>query len=849
MSNYGVNGMTAELGQYETPFADIPVTKEADRESEAKSDMYSNYLMEVDSPFSRTFETASANSSVTPAGEEFVQFIGELNNEEFNNAVYELAAEMEDSWSSKISNEIAMGSNYIPFTTQKAREYLAPVIRESEAMVDRVAEHFSGNNLGDHSETEIESYFDSLEFDHLDFSPAQEQFFGSIFNKIKNVVKKGVDLAKKGISIVGKLMPINIILNKIKGLIRPLLDKVLKFATGKLPKNLQPYAQTLAKKFLNLESSEETESAHDTESNMELESIQTELDNHISQLVFSPSDFEAGNLVMNYETSYENIERTTNYETGMADNQPSLPVARQQFINELSNLQHGESPAPAIERFIPVAIMALQPVIKLAISIIGRQKVINFLADLLAKLVAKYVPAEVAKPLAASIVDVGLSAIGFETYETQKPDLAYEAIANTIQETIQNMTDMTETSLNDREDLTMQLLEAFETAAANNFPPQYIREDLRPTKHKALWILMPRNGPGHYYKKFTHVFDISIDPPASAAVTTFRGLPLANFLRDKYGLDTSKTIKAKVHIYEATKETRLHRISKYENLPGLNARQPKAWIQLLPLTKQAASLLIKEPSLGKDPGSRNLSSRYRTMAGQRFYYLEIDGVRLRIPPVDRSGHHHKNGRIPNSSTESHSGDIQAVINFIKSEITLNYYFSEEDAKAVVTKLNSNDYLGAAQSIRNSVKKVLNEMLMNNVSSKVKIIHEAIPELYLEQYSDQEAEFNPLEALGKVAGKEIVGKLVEQLVEQVAGKAYEALTAFFKARAVEFKDAQAQPQDGVTIKISWKNIPGMSAIRTMINAIQGKLSIPNLGDLQMPKLSAPEISIVADKKFE
>jgi len=96
MSNYGVNGMTAELGQYETPFADIPVTKEADRESEAKSDMYSNYLMEVDSPFSRTFETASANSSVTPAGEEFVQFIGELNNEEFNNAVYELAAEMED---------------------------------------------------------------------------------------------------------------------------------------------------------------------------------------------------------------------------------------------------------------------------------------------------------------------------------------------------------------------------------------------------------------------------------------------------------------------------------------------------------------------------------------------------------------------------------------------------------------------------------------------------------------------------------------------------------------------------------------------------------------------------------
>ena len=111
---------------------------------------------------------------------------------------------------------------------------------------------------------------------------------------------------------------------------------------------------------------------------------------------------------------------------------------------------------------------------------------------------------------------------------------------------------------------------------------QYIKEELRPTKQKALWIKMPRTTPVKYYKKYTHPYEITIDPQTASSVKIFRGLPLANFLRDKYGLDTSKPIKAKVFLYEAIRGTRLTMISRYENLPGLNARQPKAWIQLLP---------------------------------------------------------------------------------------------------------------------------------------------------------------------------------------------------------------------------------------------------------------------------
>lgn len=876
MGNNSLNGNANGLAQYETPFADIPVMREFKDQSMSPETFFSDYLQEVESPFSRTYEANSVSNGLTQSGEEFVDFLGELNDAEFNETIYGLANEVEDSWRNKVSNELAMGSNYIPFATQQAQQYFSPLITETESMIDRVSQHFSGNNLADHSVAEIESFFEQFELSQGGYTPVQEQFFGKIFDKVKSVVKKGVDLAKKGISAVGKLMPLNFVLNKIKGLIKPLLDKVLKFAIGKLPKNLQPYARTFAKKFLNLETGNESEAI---ESEDQLEAIQTEFDAHIAQLLFSPNEPEAQDLLQNYEFSLENLERTNNYESGYV-NMPSLDVARQQFMDELKNLQPGETAAPAIERFLPAVILALQPVIKIALTLIGRQKVINFLAGILAKLVGKYVPENIAKPLAASIIDVGMSAIGFEVHETGKADLAYEAITNTIEETVQNMISLNESSLNDTEDISMQLLEAFEKAAANNFPSQYIKESLRPTKQKAVWVSMPRETPVKLYKKFTHVYDVIIDSQIAAAVTTYRSLPLANFLKDKYGLDTSKPIKAKVHLYETRKGTRLNLISKYEKLPGLNSRQPKAWVQLLPLTSKAATLLLKEPAMGKDSSSKALATRFRTRGGHRYYYLEIEGVKLRLPVTGNiTVHDHRTAAInPNqhttvhdhrtpqvtdhrnnvivhdhrtkikTGTESRSADIQAIINFIKSEIKLNYYFSEEDAKAVVEKLNKNDFLGAGMSIRQSVKNVLNDMLTKNVQSKVKIIHESIPELYLENINDSEEEFAPLEALGKIAGKGIISKIIEKLVDKLSKQAYDAVVDFFKARAAEFKDAQAQPQDGVTIKLTWNNIHGMSVVRTVINAIRGNLSIGNLTDMALPNLPAATIKIEAGKKF-
>jgi hypothetical protein len=469
------------------------------------------------------------------------------------------------------------------------------------------------------------------------------------------------------------------------------------------------------------------------------------------------------------------------------------------------------------------------------------------------------VPKEVSKPLAASIIDVGARFFGFETNEAQKLDLAYEAIANTIQETVQNLTELNETLANDRETATAQVLEAFEIAAANNFPAQYIKSGLRPTVSNGLWISLPRRGSKPLYKKYSKVFDVTITPQIARNIKVWRGLPLANLLRDKLGVEVP--VQARIHLYEAVTGTTLSRISRAEKVYGLNGA-PHSWKLILPATKNALAVLINEPGLGRNFSAKYHRSHTQIAVGQRFFYIEIPGSHMRFNPCTcprhlpavQSGLQLSNrpysapGLKTSPGKYAQSSDMQVVINFIKSEIRFNYYFSEEDAKVVVEKLNRNDFIGAAMTIRNSLRNVLHGMLLRNIGSKVKIIHEMVPELYLENIANE----NQQETLGGIAlnaGKMVLGKIIDKLVNKLADVALKGIVNYFKARAAEFKQAQSTVHDGVTMKIIWVNVPGMSGIRALINAIRGKMSVGNLADLALPNIPMPEVMIRPGKKFD
>ncbi len=901
MNNYSLNEVELQLSDYETPFADFSIGEDAAQET--VHTYTDRYLTSFESPFSATYESfLNEQQSVSPLAGEYVDLLHELSDDEFVDSLYELSRELEDSWSNKISNEAAMGDRFVPYATQQAEEYFAPVAFEAEQMIEKASQHFSGNNLADHSEAEVERYFNELQFENSGYTPAQEQFLGSIIKKVKSVVKKGISLAKKGVAAVGKLMPIGLILKKLKALIKPLLNKVLRFAINKLPKNLQPHAHDLAKKFLKINTAPKTRATSSNTSESKgatiatpadtgntapvsdtnqdtapantnqdattsgtgteavespttgnLDSVQSEFDNYITNLLFSSDEYGTGELVMEYGSSNDNLQRELSFETS-GINLPSIETAREQFINELKNLQPGESPAPAIEKFLPAAILALQPVIKIALSIIGRQKVINFLAGLLSKLVAKYVPENVAKPLAASIIDLGMSAIGFETYEMNKSDLAYEAIANTIQETVQNMGALSESVLNDQELLMAETLEAFEKAAGDNFPSQMIKEDKRPTSEPGSWVLMPRNGPKHLYKKYTRVYDKVIDNRIATTLTTFRGVTLADFLKDKLGLDPHQPVNARIHIYQGIPGTKLYLINRYENVPGLGESVPKGYVQFHPLTVLAASLLLGEPKLGRNFSSKYTTRRYETAVGQRFYYLEIQGAKLKSVPVALTSHKQN---IPGEISQElvpatpNSSDIQGVMNFVKSEIRFNLYFSEEVSKSVVEQLKKGSYGGPLYTMYYTIYSALHEVLIRNIGSKIKLVHEEMPEMFLEKSEDLEEQNIGLigRVIGGSIGKEVIKGIMLKLVTYLAKKAYHAVINYLKGKSGEFISAQTAPQDGVTIKIIWFNLPVMKQISAIVSAYKGRITAGHIAGLVLPSLPLPEIKVLPGKRFD
>jgi len=851
--------------QYETPFAD---QFSFQSEQSNPEENYTSYEVSYDSPFARTYESEDGNISNQPVAEAFVNLLADLNNEDFSSSLYAMANEMDETIISRISNEASMGSQYLPYIKQQADQYFYPLQSEIDSMIDRVS-NFVGNDqaFASKSDQEIEDFLNNISFEHSGvLSPAQEQFFGSIFKKVGDVVKAGANIVKKGISAVSKVIPIKPILDKIKKLVKPLLNKVLSSLIGKLPKTLQPYAKDLAKKFLNLETPIQdgaVASSNETLAGNDFQMLAYEFDLTVANAAFSNNEIETDNLINEYIFDGENFQ-SESYNDISQNPVRSLNEARQNFIDHMKN---GGDIKPAIDQFLPAALIALQPVIKIAITIIGRQKVIDFLAGLITNLIEKYVPAQVVKPLATSIIDLGLGALGFETNERDQSTVAYEAIANTVEDVVRTLGSEGEQVLSKIEGmsdneaikkLSTQVLPAFNKAVANNFPGNMVRKDLRTASQPGTWVLMPRNKP-FAYKKYTRVFDVNITSQMAASLKTFRGVSLDSYLKDKLGIESSDGVKAKVHLYESIPGTWLSKISLNEKIYGLGTADIKGWGQIHPLSIHNASLLLQEPGLGKDSADVFTSTRDKIAVGQRFFYLEIPGSRVIKPIVEIPTHNHSGDEDGKHKGPvwSNSSDINAVINFIKSEIQFNFYFSEADAQKIASKLRSNDVAGAADAIRKSLNETLGNLLIKNIPGKVKIVHEAVPELYLKNVSDYE---NPMSSLpgilrsagvavagqAKGIGKEVLTSIIKNLIEKFSESGYNEVKEFFQSKSNSFQDAVNKPENGVTIRLQWINVPGMSKIRSIINLIKGKGSLGDLKDMTLPGVPTPQVIIFPGK---
>src|SRR5215210_500062 len=179
--------------------------------------------------------------------EDLAELLAELEHPGFNDAVNRLASE-----ASELYQEQCVGapdaSGRAPVEPEQLLEaHFEPLVRATERLLDEMAQEVGRYDVAAMSEAEVDTLLSRYEAPRDELPPNHEYFVENFLGKLKRLAKGAINLAKKGIGAVAKVA-LGPILLKLKGLIRPLLKRVLKFALNKLPPSVRPIAQQLAKR-------------------------------------------------------------------------------------------------------------------------------------------------------------------------------------------------------------------------------------------------------------------------------------------------------------------------------------------------------------------------------------------------------------------------------------------------------------------------------------------------------------------------------------------------------------------------------------------------------------------------
>ena len=747
------------------------------------------------SPFLSLYESEEGGGLVDPETEEYAVFLNEFYDEEFHDALSTLVDEAATIYEAQFLHEQEDPQTIGYQAERLLNQHFSPLVAQAEAMFEALAREFSQRDPNTLTDDEIETIVDGYQ-PSTELAPSFEEFWG----KLKKLAKKAVKMAKKGVSAAAKL-GLGPILNKLKALIKPLLQRVIQTAIGKLPSQLQPIARKLAEQLPFLKELEDSyESVPETAVTFEIAEIQYEFNQHVANILFAHSEVEQDLEVAKVLTGQQ---VTGSYPVAELDR------ARGRFVENLQRLKEGEDPTPHIENFVP----AILPALRIGIRLIGRKKVVNFLANLLGKLIRKFVGPQHAPALSQAIVDAGLRLIQLEATPEDESIAGASAVAATVEDTMRRVAALPDYVLDDQELLEGFALEAFEQAAATNLPPVLPEETYRKRpdlgearKLRGTWIMMPR-GRQKRYKKFSREIPIRLTPHKVSALETFEGIPVEEFLEEQLGVAPGEEVEAFVHLYEAIPGTRLSHIARQEeNILRLGAANGHD--QLHPLTQEAATLLLGEPALGRDADPRYASDPRTTTVGQRFYYLEIPGKRpLMIPgPAGRA-----KGRRPTQ--------VRLILHFPKNEIRVYLFLSEIRAQEIAVKLRQHAHMGAVTTrLRGLIERGLRSALRGSFG-RLKIVHEAVtPDQWL----------GALRRLPSLVPQVLLGRMTEWVVKGISDN--------LKKRSEEFIKAAEDTADGVTLVITLENPP---AFPQLSQALKGKGF--SLASLKLPD-GAPTVKI-------
>lgn len=705
-----------------------------------------------------------ADEEAIPAGRELDRSIGEalseLRDEAFHEAVAFLAEETEEAVSDRFTGETAL---YGGERERFARSRLSPVQFEAEqylASLEQGLASLDGQGL---AEDRLDEAMDRLDPQPGELTPAGEEFIGSLVKKAKSAVRTVAKVAKQG----GKLaLPLlGPVLNRLRKLIQPLLQRVLKFAIGKLPAPLQPAARGLAEKLFPAASAPTGAAAPQMAPTAPTDAVElaNSFDLNLAEAVAWPERFDTEADQFG-PSDFEGVPEIG--ELG------ELTEARSALIGRLQGAAAGQDLAPEIEQFVPVLLGALRT----GISLAGRPRVVGFLAGYLSKMIGKWVGPEASGPLSRAIVDTGLRLVSLEAAdqaEGEAANVAPVALASVIEDTVRRFAE-NESYLFEDEDLAqVAIAQAFSEAAATYFPQDQIRQELQLAPSLGGTFVTRRPHQLRSYAKYNRAPEIEISARAADGATGFGGGSLGGALRAAGG---RFPLRARLHIYQLRPGSTVASMLRHDRRAAFAPTGP------FPLTPNAASLLLGEASLGVAVPARFLQNRNRVGAGQRVYVLEPLGQTL----AGAADAGRRSRRIA-------PGQIWIAVDSAKSRITVGVYLSEAEAQSIAESMRSGRGHGELLRLLMSGFKTLGQAATEAEGPGGAI------------YEDGE-EF---EDFASRAGTRLPAEFKTLLRRRVAAWALPALAEWLRGNSEAFLRAAAHPDPGVKLRIRLSNVPGLA----------------------------------------
>lgn len=732
------------------------------------------FFSEGATPFA---ETANNTLSESESDRLLAQAFAELRDESFDEAIAYLAEETEQAVADRFTDES-------PYTGAERERYadsqLSAVRFEAQQYLESLEAGLTGKDIESLTGEQLDEVLDRLDPQSGELTPAGEEFIGALVRKAKKAVKFVANAAATVGKTVGKVAGavLGPILQKLRALINPLLKRVLSIAIGRLPAPLQPAARALAARITSEASEDEGAVYTGAVSPANLTDVEALAESFDAALAEAMTGDTVGEFA---GESYEDRDRDRE-DNAHGRELERLAEARGVLIDRLRTAHDEEDLAPAVEQFVPALLGAL----RVGINLVGRPKVVRFLAGYLGQLIKRWVGPTLSGPLSNAIVDTGLRLVALEAEgdanEARTDEAAPIALASVVEDTVRRLAESEDYVLENEDLMQLAAADAFGEAVASHFPQRFVRPGLRQAPSIGGTFVARRPRSVRTYRKYSRTPEVELTAQIADALPTFGGTTVGAMLR---AAGASFPIRARMHIYQSATGTTLPRMIRVDRANG-GGRGRAASSQVHPLTPEAAGLLLREPKLGVAVAPAFLRSRHRIAVGQRFYLLE---------PLDTAGTLALSGAAGAAATRLAPSRAWTVVNLRRSKITVGMYLSEAEAQAVAERIRRGQGSAALLQALTTAYKAASQPTAAAPNGPLRIVRED---------SEDHEDLAP-------AGPALPPATAALLRRRLDAWVLPALASWARNNGEAFARAAAHPDPGVTVRVRLTAVPGLDAL--------------------------------------